>query len=72
MVQWEKILAIKSENPEFNPAGPTRRMEKIYSREFPSDLSTCRLTYMGTCFLYVNISVFLIKEHNFVKHSSSV
>lgn len=38
MVQWEKMLAIKSENPEFNPAEPTRRTEKIYSHEFPSDL----------------------------------
>lgn len=38
MVQWEKMLAIESGNPEFNPAEPKRRTEKIYSREFPSDL----------------------------------
>lgn len=35
-------------------------------------ISTGRLACMGTYFLYVNIGVFLIKEHTVVKHSSSV
>lgn len=57
MVQLEKTLAIKSENPEFNPAEPKRRTEKITPMSFLLT-STCRLAYIGTYFLYVNIGVF--------------